>query len=258
MTMPSSSTSWRGSARAAQRSRRGCHPGREGSGSRARRSGTFSDHLAYVLTAARCPCTAVPDDQKRAAELAERAVDQLHQWDGPTRQALLTLPAGTDAGRVAVEGAGPDPAARRTGARPGREAARPEVIIAAAAAALALRRAELADALVNSLLDGIDKQFAVLRRDAPSGNPESDRARWAALLDVLDETRPEQLVRAVMQLADLGEDRSPRLDVLVETSVISPDVQALAQATAAAVRDLPSGLRNSASFPTRTIWRRPR
>ena len=83
------------------------------------------------------------------------------------------------------------------------------------------------------------KQFAVLLREVPSGNLESDRARWAALLDVLDEGRPEQLVHAVIHLADLGIDRSSRLDTLVRTSMIAPDVQALAQATAAAVRTRP-------------------
>ena len=82
----------------------------------------------------------------------------------------------------------------------------------------------------------------MLLREVPSGNLESDRDRWAALLDVLDESRPEQLVQAVMHLADLGVDPSARLDMLVETSMITPDVQALAQATAAAVRDLSAGL----------------
>ena len=199
------------------------------------------DHLAHLLTRRSVSVHRRPDDQKRAAELAERAVDQLHRWDGPTGQALRTLL------RVLMLAGSPSKVLDRAlpppnGHASGQEAARPEVISAAAAAALALGRAELADALVNSLPDGIDKQFAVLLRDAPSGNLESDRARWTALLDVLDETRPEQLVQAVMHLADLGVDRSPRLDALVEASMIAPGVQALAQATAAAVRDLPSGL----------------
>ena len=188
----------------------------------------FLDHLAHLLTRRSMSVHRRPDDQKRAAELAERAVDQLHRWDGPTGQALLTLlRALVLAGLPSkvLDRALPPP----NGHASAQEAARPEVISAAAAAALALGRAELADALVNSLPDGIDKQFAVLRREVPSGNLESDRARWTALLDGLDETRPEQLVQAVMHLADLGVDRSSRLDTLVETSMIAPDVQALAQ-----------------------------
>jgi hypothetical protein len=199
------------------------------------------DHLAHLLTLRSVSVHRRPDDQKRAAELAERAVDQLHRWDGPTGQALRTLLrvlvlAGSSSKVLAR--ALPPP----NGHASGQEAARPEVILAAAGAAMSLGRAELAGDLVGSLSDGIDKQFAVLLREVPSGNLESDRARWAALLNVLDEGRPEQLVQAVMHLADLGVDRSSRLDALVRTSMIAPDVQALAQATAAAVRDLSSGL----------------
>ena len=122
------------------------------------------------------------------------------------------------------------------------EAPRPEVILAAAGAAASLNRAELADDLVNRLPDGVDKQYAVLLREVPSGNLESDRNRWSALLNRLDESRPERLVQAVMRLAGLGVDRSARLDTLAATGMIGPDVQALAQATAAAVRDLSTGL----------------
>ena len=199
------------------------------------------DHLAHLLTRRSMSVHRRPDDHKRAAELAERAVDQLHQWDGPTGQALRTLLrvlvlAGSSS--KVLDRALPPP----NGHASGQEAARPEVILAAAGAAVSLGRAELADDLVKSLPDGIDKQFAVLLREVPSGDLESDQARWAALADVVDEGRPEQLVQAVMQLADLGVDRSCRLDTLVETSMIASDVQTLAQAIAAAVRDLSSGL----------------
>jgi hypothetical protein len=199
------------------------------------------DNLADLLTRRSLSVRRRPDDQRRAVELAERAVDQLHRWDGPTRQALRTLlRVMTLAGSLSkiLDRTLPSP----NGYASEQEATRPEVISAAAAAARELGRAELADALIDSLPDGIDKQFAVLRRDTPSGNPESDRVEWAALLDALDETRPEQLVLAVMRLADLGVDRSDRLDKMVKTSMITLQVQALASATAAAVRDLPSGL----------------
>jgi tetratricopeptide (TPR) repeat protein len=201
----------------------------------------FLDHLAYLLTRRSVTVHRRPDDQKRAAELAERAVDQLHRWDGPTGQALRTLLRAlvlVGSSSKVLDRTLPPPNGRASG----QEAERPEVISAAAGAARSLGRAEFVDALVNSLPDGIDRQFAVLLRDLPSGNIEADRARWTALLDVLDESRPEQLVQAVMHLADLGVDRSPRLDTLAGTSMIAPDVQALAQATAAAVRDLSAGL----------------
>lgn len=197
------------------------------------------DHLAHVLTRRSMSVHRRPDDQKRATDLAERAVDQLHEWDGPTGQALPTLLrvlmlAG--AASKVLDRTLPPPNGRASGP----EAARPEVISAAAEAALALGRAELSATLINSMPDSIDKRFAMLRRDTPSGNLESDRAEWATLLDILDETRPEELVQAVMHLADLGVDRATRLDTLAETSMIEPGVQALARATAAAVRDLPT------------------
>ena len=201
----------------------------------------FLDHLAHLLTRRSVSVGRRPDDQKRAAELAERAVGQLHRWDGPTGQAPQTLLralmlAGSPS--KVLDRALPPP----NGQASGPEAGRPEVISAAAAAALMLGRAELADTLVNSLPAGIDKQFAMVLRDTPSGDLESDRARWTALADLLDETRAEQLVQAVMRLADLGVDRSSRLDSLAEAGMIAPGVQGLARAIAAAVADLPSGL----------------
>jgi hypothetical protein len=118
---------------------------------------------------------------------------------------------------------------------------RDEVISYAAAAARALDRSKLADALIDSLPDGIDNRFALLRHNTAS-DPEFARAEWTALPDVLDKTRPEQLAQAVMRLADLGVDSSARLDILVQTGAITPQVWALARATAAAARDLSSGL----------------
>ena len=197
--------------------------------------------LAHLLTRRSRSVQRRPDDQERAIELAERAVDQLHRWNGPTEQALQTLlQALTLAGSFSkiLDRTLPPP-----GGRAGEhEAARPEVISAAAAAARALDRAELADSLIDSLPAGIDKQFALLRHNTAPDSPESARAEWAVLLDVLDETRPEQLAQAVMRLADLGVDSSARLDTMVQTGVITPQVQALARATAAAARDLSSGL----------------
>ena len=60
--------------------------------------------------------------------------------------------------------------------RAGRASARPraaEVIAAAAAAARALDRTELADSLIGSLPDGIDKQFALLRHNTPGHDPDA-------------------------------------------------------------------------------------
>jgi tetratricopeptide (TPR) repeat protein len=153
------------------------------------------DHLAHVLTRRSMSVHRRPDDQKRATELAERTVDQLHRWDGPTGQALRTLLrvlmlAGS-ASKV-LDRALPPPNGRASGL----EATRPEVISAASEAALALGRPELATTLINSMPDGIDKRLAMLRRDTPSGNLESDRAAWTALLDILDQTQPEQCGRS--------------------------------------------------------------
>ena len=78
------------------------------------------DHLAHLLTRRSMSVHRRPDDQKRAAELAERAVDQLHRWDGPTGQALLTLLRVLMLGRVARRRCWTGPCRRRTGARAGR------------------------------------------------------------------------------------------------------------------------------------------
>lgn len=197
--------------------------------------------LAHLLTRRSRSAQRRPDDQERAIAVAERAVDQLHQWNGPSGQALQTLLralalAGTFT--KILDRALPPPDGRATE----REAASAEVIAVAAAAARALDRPELADSLIGSLPGGIDKRFALLRHNAPRDDPGAARAEWTALLDLLDETRPEQLVQAVMRLADLGTDKSARLDTLVRDDTITPQVQALARATAAAARDLSSGL----------------
>ncbi len=47
--------------------------------------------VAHLLTRRSRSAQRLPDDQERAIKLAERAVDQLHQWNGPTEQALQTL-----------------------------------------------------------------------------------------------------------------------------------------------------------------------
>jgi len=197
--------------------------------------------LAHLLARRSYSLRRRSDDQQRAIELAERAVDQLHQWNGPTGQALRTLlQVLTTAGSFStvLDRALPAPAGSATV----HEASRPEVISAAAAAARALDRTELADSLIDSLPDGIDKQFAILLHGIATPDPESIRAQWTALLDDLDETRAEQLMQAVMHLAELGVDRSARLNTLVETGMLRPEDQALARATAAAARDLQSGL----------------
>jgi tetratricopeptide (TPR) repeat protein len=197
--------------------------------------------LAHLLTRRSRSAQRRPDDQERAIKLAERAVDQLNQWNGPTEQALRTLlRVLTLAGSFSkvLDRTLPPPDGRAVE----REAARPEVISAAAAAARALDRTELADSLIDSLPDGIDKRFALARQNMPPDDPDSARAEWTALLDMLDESRPEQLAQAVMRLADLGVDHSGRLDALVQTGLITPQAQPLARATAAAARDLSSGL----------------
>ena len=118
----------------------------------------FLDHLAYLLTRRSVSVHRRPDDQRRAAELAEHAVDQLHRWDGPTGQALRTLLrvlvlAGSSS--KVLDRALPPP----NGHASGQEAARPEVILAAAGAAVSLGRAEFADDLISNLPDSVDKQF---------------------------------------------------------------------------------------------------
>src|SRR5207244_1756858 len=105
------------------------------------------DHLAHLLTLRSMSAHRRPDDQKRAAELAERAVDQLHRWDGPTEQALRTLLrvlvlAGSSS--KMLDRALPPP----NGHASGQEAERPEVMFAAAGADGSLGRPGRAEAPV--------------------------------------------------------------------------------------------------------------
>lgn len=204
-------------------------------------SGQHLSILAHLLTRRSRSAHRRPDDQERAIAAAERAVDQLHQWNGPSEQALqILLRALVLAGAFSriLDRALPPPDGRANE----REAANPGVIAVAAAAARALDRTELADSLIGSLPEGIDKRFAALQHETARDNLKAARAEWTALLDQLDEARPEQLTQAVMRLADLGVDSSARLDTLVRDGTITPQVQALARATAAAARDLSSGL----------------
>jgi tetratricopeptide (TPR) repeat protein len=197
--------------------------------------------LAHLLSRRSHSLKRQPDDQHRAIELAERAVDQLHQWNGPTEEALRTLlhvliTAGAFS-KVLDRGL-PPPAGGATE----QEAARTEVISAGASAARALGRTGLADSLIGSLPDGNDKEFAVLVHNMAGYDRERLRARWAALLDVLDDAQHEQLILGVMRLADLGVDSSARLDVLVESGKMRPEDQAVVKVIAAATHDLSSGL----------------
>jgi tetratricopeptide (TPR) repeat protein len=201
----------------------------------------YLSSVAHLLTRRSRSPQRGPGDEERAIAFAERAVDQLHRWNGPSEEALrVLLQALTPAGAFSrvLDRALPPPGGRASD----REAATAEVIAAAAAAARALDRAELADSLIGSLPDGIDKRFALLRHNTPGHDRDAARDEWAALLDQLDETRPEQLAQAVMRLADLGVDSSARLDTLVQAGMITPQVKELARATAAAARDLSSGL----------------
>ena len=221
-----------------------------------RTSGSFSITWPTCSPAARCPCAVVL--MIRSARPSSQSALSISFTGGTAHRAGSADPsAGAGAGRVVVEGPGPRfAAAKRASERAGGGAAGGNLCCCRSRCD---RSAGPSSRTPGQQPAGRHRQ-AVRGAAAgmPSGDLESDRARWTALLDVLDESRAEQLVQAVMRLADLGVDRSPRLDSLVEASMIAPDVQALAAAIAAAVATSPRACRRCGSFPTPTIWRRPR
>jgi hypothetical protein len=184
-----------------------------------------------------------PSDLSRAIDLASAAVDQLHRWAGPTedpRRVLLQAQMTSGAFAKVLDRALPPPDGQATP----EEAALPEVRSAAAVAARALGRTELADALIDALPEGVDKELAMLRNQPPAENIEEDRQAWLAVLDKLDESRPEAFLQTIVRLADLGVDQSFRLNEMVEKGWIAESMRSVAKASAAASANLDAGLPN--------------
>ncbi len=195
--------------------------------------------LAESLARRSRTATGRPTDQEASITWASKALDQLHEWNGPTEGALSALlqaqmSAGRFAGALDRSLSSPD------GTATTEESRRPSVQATAAVAAYALDRQDIATRVLESMPEGLDRDFARARMRL--GSDEEQRADWVSLVDRLDETRPEALLTAVMRLAELGVDRSDRLDSLVARHMVPASMQALAAASAAAVGDLDGAL----------------
>lgn len=182
------------------------------------------------------------DDSSRALELATRAVEQLHQWAGPSIGPLnhllhLLLLDNDYAGTL--DRALPEPRGRATAS----EAAHPEVLTAAVLAADGLGDRELIDELLSRLPNGMYQDFA---RASLSENdrlaPEERKTLWENVLSNVDATTPRELVTTVTRLAHLGIDASERLHALVDTQVVTAERVDLIRSIAAAVGDLDGAL----------------
>ncbi|MBY8863554.1 DUF4365 domain-containing protein [Nocardia sp. CA2R105] len=182
-----------------------------------------------------------PTDHRRATQFASDAVDQLHDWSGPTESALPALLQ-----CLIVAGEFTKVLDRSLTAPDGRatieESQRPEVRTFAASAATALERRDLAMQLIDSLPQGVDQDLARLRLVEIPGEIEDRRAAWIGMVERLDRSRPEALLQVVMRLSDLGVDESARLDPLVDDNLISPDLRDLAVVSAKACVDLDAAL----------------
>ncbi|MGW4393835.1 DUF4365 domain-containing protein [Amycolatopsis nivea] len=182
-----------------------------------------------------------PLDEQRAVQLASDAVDQLHNWSGPTESALKTLLQGlTVSGQFSkiLDRSLPAPDGRATSD----ESQRVDVRTSAATAATMLGRPDLALRLVDSLPSGVNRDFARLRLGDISDDVAGQRAAWTDLLERLDASQPEALVQVVMRLSDLGVDASARLAPLVDDKIVAPDIRDLAAVGAKAQVDLDAAL----------------
>jgi tetratricopeptide (TPR) repeat protein len=198
----------------------------------------YMDLLAEALMRRAHSAHARQGDRDRGIRLAEAAIDQLHQWAGPTEVPLHTLLRS-----LIISGRFGEALNRSLAAPDGQaladEALRPEVQTIAAIAASALERADLADKVLKSMSPGLDRDVLSLRLNPPT---DGQAEPWLDLLDRLDDTRPEALLQVVLRLSDLGVDHSGRLDSMVERGIVPASTRASAAAVAAAVADLDAGL----------------
>ncbi|WP_329060561.1 DUF4365 domain-containing protein [Amycolatopsis sp. NBC_01480] len=182
-----------------------------------------------------------PFDEQRAVQLSSGAVDQLHNWSGPTESALKTLLQGlTVSGQFSkvLDRSLPAPDGRATSD----ESQRVDVRTSAATAATMLGRRDLALRLIDSLPSGVSQDFARLRLGGISGDVDDQRAAWTDLLARLDASQPDALVQVVMRLSDLGVDVSARLTSLIDDNIIAPEIRDLAAVGAKAQVDLDAAL----------------
>lgn len=204
-------------------------------------SAGLMEALARALSRRARTSRTQPADQRRAIQLASDAVDQLHDWSGPTESALYTLlQCLVVAGQFTkvLDRSLPAPDGRATA----EESQRSDVRTFAATAATALERRSLALQLIDSLPPGVDQDLARLRLGDTSDAAEDQRAAWIDMVERLDKNRPEALLQVVMHLSDLGVDESARLNPLVDDDLITPELRDLAAISAKARVDLDAAL----------------
>jgi len=200
------------------------------------------DSVGLMIALAQClarrarTASARLTDQESSIRWAAKALDQLHEWNGPTEAALTTLlqallASGRLAGALDRSLSSPD------GRATPEEARRPTVQTTAAVAAYALGRPELSANIIDAMPNGLDRDLARARTQR-SANEDEQRSAWLSLLDQLDECRPEALLLTVMRLGELGIDKSDRLNGLVARNIVPAPMQALAAASAAAAHEL--------------------
>jgi tetratricopeptide (TPR) repeat protein len=198
----------------------------------------YMELLAEILMRRAHSAQAQQGDRDRGIRLASAAVDQLHQWAGPTGPPLHTLLRS-----LIISGRFGEALNRSLAAPDGRalpdEALRPEVQTIAAIAAAALERADLADRVLKSMSPGLDREVLSLRLNPPGGGQPQP---WLDLLGRLDDSRPEALLQVVLRLSDLGVDQSAQLNSMVERGIVPASTRAAVAAVAAAVADLDAGL----------------
>ncbi|MBY4383507.1 DUF4365 domain-containing protein [Rhodococcus fascians] len=205
------------------------------------KSAGVAEMLADILIQRAMSNCSVPGDLKRSLSLAQAAVDQIHEWNGPTKSALTTLlkclmAAGDFADVLNRSLASPQGRATEI------ESQRSDVQAAAAIAAAALGKLDLAVRLIDEMPDGIDKKVATVRIHTTEHSEDEQRQRLTALFPDLDADRPDALLRIVLRLSDLGVDESDRLTPLVERDIITASWQQIIATNAAAVVDLDANL----------------
>ncbi|WP_439658207.1 DUF4365 domain-containing protein [Lentzea sp. HUAS TT2] len=203
---------------------------------------TAMQKFAYVLALRSGSSEANADDLTRARNHAEKALDQLHAWDGPTEEALdllmqiygltaefdrilnrsTTLPIGT---------------ARAD------EAARPKIARHAARAAAMLGRPELLPELLDKIPSGVERDLVAAECDLHNTGSAEERVElFRRILASTGDDEPDRMVESVRRLSTFGIDETARIRHLVDLGWLQSSVVDLIRVVARAYADPDNGI----------------
>ncbi len=172
----------------------------------------------------------------------QQALNQLHQWSGPTLDATVELArAGLLYGQLHLTLdaclSAPEGSAAASVAQD------PRVRRLAMAAAAGLGRDELADRLAASLSDGATDQLAKVRTGRKTAT-DQERRGWLRedLADAIEAEDYMRVAQCSLELAELGVDSNGDIEVFVARSILPEETPRFISAVAAAHSKLDSAI----------------